>query len=323
MAVRIFQRLARLQARGSLNSQQFVAKPPGVRPWSRATFATGFVVTTAGIVTYLYDWKDDDHSVTATLHGIIKKSQWLIHAKSVASPEPLSDNKSPGFRVDSDSSIHFPLQLSLTTPSPPLSLVGVGVRKVSFLRIQVYSAGFYLDEKVANSLRSVKGWSTFTAQHLLTPPVPASEDLESPRLSGEGLVRTLLDSGATCAVRIVPVRNTDFGHLRDGFTRALTARQKLARKSGQLTDADEDRVAVSMHQFKTIFPAGSVPKGKSLVLYRSPSGLTLEYEGRALGTVNDSWVGTEMMLAYFADKDVISPKLKEDVARGLEERMKG
>ncbi|EIW66902.1 hypothetical protein TREMEDRAFT_64756 [Tremella mesenterica DSM 1558] len=283
---------------------------------------------------------DDDHSVTATLHGIIKKSQWLIHAKSVASPEPLSDNKSPGFRVDSDSSIHFPLQLSLTTPSPPLSLVGVGVRKVSFLRIQVYSAGFYLDEKVANSLRSVKGWSTFTAQHLLTPPVPASEDLESPRLSGEGLVRTLLDSGATCAVRIgkqslnpdirensscetVPVRNTDFGHLRDGFTRALTARQKLARKSGQLTDADEDRVAVSMHQFKTIFPAGSVPKGKSLVLYRSPSGLTVEYEGRALGTVNDSWVGTEMMLAYFADKDVISPKLKEDVARGLEERMKG
>lgn len=52
-----------------------------------------------------------------------------------------------------------------------------------------------------------------------------------------------------------------------------------------------------------------------------------------LGQLDDPWVSKEMMLAYFADKDVISPKvcydeqgktptdttqLKEDVAAGLE-----
>lgn len=167
----------------------------------------------------------------------------------------------------------------------------------------------------------------------------------------------LLGGPVSCAVRIVPVRNTDFGvrvsapliwspcpniaqHLRDGFTRALAVRQKLARQNGELSEADEtvsrhpshsvshsseygaddlQRIAESIQSMKSIFPAQSVPKGKSLVLVRTSTGnLVVEYEGKLLGQVNDPWVAREMMVAYFADKDVISPKLKEDVAHGLE-----
>lgn len=32
-------------------------------------------------------------------------------------------------------------------------------------------------------------------------------------------------------------------------------------------------------------------------------------KGKVLGRVDDSWVSRELMLAYFADKDVISPKV--------------
>ena len=73
------------------------------------------------------------------------------------------------------------------------------------------------------------------------------------------------------------------------------------------------------------------------------SGLTEWTKGKVLGRVDDTWVARELILAYFADKDVISPKvggefrsgriacadaissgsqMKEDVAHGLEEFIK-
>lgn len=87
-------------------------------------------------------------------------------------------------------------------------------------------------------------------------------------------------------------------HLRDGFTRAVLARQKAARTAGLLTEADEtvsdppwcqvfflcpQRIATSLQDFKALFPAQTVPKGKSLVLLRAANGdLVVEYEVRAL-----------------------------------------
>jgi hypothetical protein len=52
-----------------------------------------------------------------------------------------------GPTVDPASSISFPnkLQISSKTPLPEMTLVGVGVRTVSFLGIKVYSVGFYAD----------------------------------------------------------------------------------------------------------------------------------------------------------------------------------
>jgi hypothetical protein len=49
--------------------------------------------------------------------------------------------------VDPATSIEFPktIKIGAKVPIPPLSLVGVGVRTVSFLGIKVYSVGFYAD----------------------------------------------------------------------------------------------------------------------------------------------------------------------------------
>ena len=54
--------------------------------------------------------------------------------------------------------MRFPCSLSLLTQIPPLTLVGLGVRKVSFLRVKVYSAGFYLEEAVSKGLHNIEGW---------------------------------------------------------------------------------------------------------------------------------------------------------------------
>ncbi|KAL7421407.1 Altered inheritance of mitochondria protein 18 mitochondrial [Cryptotrichosporon argae] len=267
-----------------------------------------------------------------------------VQSPNLKTPAPTSS----AFRLDPDTSIQHPLVLA-PGPGAGLELVGLGVRTVSFLRVKVYSAAFYAERAVLDALDSLEGFrvrpssadathalcsrdegwdesemrdgneaanssiQTYTPAHLLTPPTP-----DGPQMTGEALVRRLLYASAV-AVRIVPVRSTDFAHLRDGFTRALLARQKLARARGELSEADDERLATSMQALKAAFPAGSVPKGKALLLVSSNGSLQISYEGRTLGTVDDAWVACELVMAYFADKDVISPKLKDDVARGLAE----
>jgi hypothetical protein len=92
-----------------------------------------------------------------------------------------------------------------------------------------------------------------------------------------------------------------------------------------------------MHALKGLFPAHAIPKGKALVLYRTAKGaLVVEYEvshthsqarpngpvtdeqyqGKELGKVDDPWMSRELFLAYFADKDVISPKVRSFRLRG-------
>ncbi|ODN73653.1 hypothetical protein L202_07201 [Cryptococcus amylolentus CBS 6039] len=281
------------------------------RPFARRAAAPLVATAVGGGIVYLS---------VAALEPWKYQNPFLIHADSAAHPDFRVDPKSQlPFRVDPETSIEFPITLSTTTPTPALTLVGLGVRKVSFLRIKVYSAGFYVQEGATRCLHYIPGWSTFTAQHLLTPPTPSADPLLSPQLSGEALMANLLDQKVGCAVRIVPNRNTDFGHLRDAFVRSLNARQKAMHQEGALSEAEEERLTTSIQSFKAFFPSSVVPKGKSLVLLRpAEGGIVVEYEGSILGRLDDPWVGKQLMLTYFADNGVVSEKLKEDVAHGLE-----
>ncbi|OBZ79731.1 Mitochondrial import inner membrane translocase subunit tim21 [Grifola frondosa] len=121
--------------------------------------------------------------------------------------QPLSDTEEETFS-DPATSIAFPttLRIPSKTPLPTFTLIGVGVRTVSFLGIKVYSVGFYADLTSPN----------------LTIPKSAS-----PEEKIEHLVR----NGA-CVLRIVPTRSTSYSHLRDGFVRAMQARMQLCRKQG-------------------------------------------------------------------------------------------
>ncbi|KAI5449889.1 Altered inheritance of mitochondria protein 18 mitochondrial [Naganishia albida] len=224
------------------------------------------------------------------------------------------------FVVDNATSIQFPQTLRpLALSNTALSLVGLGVRTVSFLRVKVYSAAFYLEESALGALRGQAEWSSFTADRLTKATATGEGELV-----GEALMHKLLSQPINCAIRIVPTRKTDFGHLRDGFTRALQARQKKAAKDGKLSAEEEERIDSSIQQFKSFFPSSSVPKGKELLLVKTAqNSLAVEFEGKTLGTLRDAWVATEMMVAYFADRNVISAPLKEDVARKLESTIRG
>ncbi|KAL7412645.1 chalcone-flavanone isomerase-domain-containing protein [Mrakia frigida] len=222
----------------------------------------------------------------------------------------------PSGRTDPSSNLFFPLSLSpLSFPptGPPLSIVGLGVRVVSFLRIQVYSVGFYTNCRMLGGVKGTE--ESMTA--FLHGPTP-------------------------CVLRIVPTRNTGFDHLRDGFVRSMQARLKLLSKQGKLSDDENEvrlnstpssfscpsspiltlflslpsqRLALAITSFKSIFNAASTAtRGQELLLVKLPNngGLAVEFEGEVLGKVEGLEGGVlarEMMVGYFVEKNPNSPKV--------------
>lgn len=244
---------------------------------------------------------------------------------------PLVADPSKQVVVDSDTGLSFPLYLS--TPAslkstsnqseqPRFRLVGLGVRTVSFLRVKVYVAALYVDEAKLQSRLSQTSNSDKTL---------------------EQNIKEMLDDATTAIIRIVPVRNTDFNHLRDGFIRALQNRLKKAIKHARIPSDSplEQQFQQAIGQIKESFPRGSVPKGSPLDLIILPTGagkparmgLNFEYDGQIFGQVQTGaapagvtgdkgvdagfTVARELVLAYFADQGEISTPFKKSVQEGL------
>ncbi|KAF7295019.1 p-loop containing nucleoside triphosphate hydrolase protein [Mycena indigotica] len=182
--------------------------------------------------------------------------------------------------LDPDTGISFPRTVNVPGQfkTPPLELVGVGVRTVSFLGIKVYSLGFYADLS-SKELR-------------LRPDMTADEKIEH-------IVRN-----AACMLRIIPTRNTSYTHLRDAFVRLLNNRQLEARKKGNFTEEDALAVAAPIRALKTMFPNSNFAKDSILDVFApapvpgQPRPLIL----RDMGAVQNSWVSTELFLHYFSGK---------------------
>ncbi|PCH33383.1 hypothetical protein WOLCODRAFT_135104 [Wolfiporia cocos MD-104 SS10] len=216
-----------------------------------------------------------------------------LHLDSDAAPEPAEDTRS-----DPATSIAFPTKLRIPskTPLPTFSLVGLGVRTVSFLGIKVYSVGFYADLDNPNLNQIPKS-------------APVQEKIEH-------IVRN-----SACVMRIIPTRSTSYGHLRDGFMRALQARLLLCKQRGALSPEDELAVQAPLRMFKSMFPNTPLTKHTPLDILitapppdqKQPRKLIV----RDLGSVQSDWLATEFVLSYF-EGDGISPPLKQSVIEALE-----
>jgi hypothetical protein len=255
--------------------------------------------------------------LSSALLASVLSAAVLSPLRSIQLDSPVEAEKDqPSVRIDPSTSQPFPLVLptpitSLPSSCKELILVGLGVRAVSFLRVKVYVAGLYIDAKALESLTSVEGWKGFEKAWMMG---------NKGDHSGEKLMAALLDQGITCAIRIVPVRSTDFGHLRDGFTRAIQGRAKLARKQSKLDESTDEALSNSLQALKEAFPRTSLPKGQPLDLIFTPSTVTggldliLEEGGKVLGKVESPRgsmesqysVARQLILAYLADKDEIS-----------------
>ncbi|THV06074.1 hypothetical protein K435DRAFT_744373 [Dendrothele bispora CBS 962.96] len=209
--------------------------------------------------------------------------------------EPLSVESNAESTIDAATGIEFPsaIRVAAKFNVPLLSLVGVGVRTVSFLSIKVYSVGFYAD--------------------LNNPKLKITSEMTPDEKIAE-VVRN-----SACVIRIVPTRNTSFTHLRDAFIRALNDRMNLGRKSGALSEDEALEAGSPIRKLKTLFPNSPLTKHTPFDIFLSEPvpGKPRALIFRDLGAIENDWVANEFVLHYFEGAGP-SPPLKKSVVQRLE-----
>ncbi|PKS11096.1 hypothetical protein jhhlp_002857 [Lomentospora prolificans] len=202
------------------------------------------------------------------------------------------------------------------------TLVGLGVRTVTFLSIQVYVVGFYV---ATSDIATLQNYLVKKVNSLATTLVTGEKDeLRAALLNpteGEETWNTLLrESGVRTALRIAPVRDTDFPHLRDGFIRAITARSQ-----SNPAYADE-AFGTAIRSFKNLLQRGKVPKNRELLLCRDAAGkLIVIYDDKTdagrveIGRVEDERVSRLLWLNYLAGSKVASEPARQSIIDGVME----
>ncbi|KAF9691000.1 hypothetical protein EKO04_011213 [Ascochyta lentis] len=244
---------------------------------------------------------------------------------------------------------------AITTESE-YQLLGLGIRKVSFLRVQVYVVGLYV--KTAD-LATLQNHLINTVNPTASALIPGEkEDLRKALLDPDRSTQiweAILSRDGIGAVdmafRVVPCRGTDFKHLQDGWMRGIASRtDEVRRKQAELLrqqaaesksislprPVDEGEFAdesfgLAMKEFKAIFTGkGKAPKGSVIVLTRNKKGslgalyqTVIQANGKDkmarpdfLGEVLDPRVSRLVWLLYLGGQNVSSEEARKNIVDG-------
>ncbi|KAM0230115.1 hypothetical protein ACHAPO_009482 [Fusarium lateritium] len=204
------------------------------------------------------------------------------------------------------------------------TLVGLGTRTVTFLGFEVYVVGFYV---ATQDVEKLQRYLVKKINPLATTLIPSEKENLRKTLQdaseGEETWNTLLkEAGCRSAFRIIPVRDTDFPHMRDGLVRAIQAR------SARNPDYNDEAFGEAMKQFKVLFQRGQVAKKNELLLIRDGAGkMTITYNDSTrkepiktiLGTVDDERLSRLLWLNYLAGNKVASEEARKNIINGVME----
>ncbi|KAL8770185.1 MAG: hypothetical protein Q9209_004027 [Squamulea sp. 1 TL-2023] len=245
-----------------------------------------------------------------------------------------------------------------TTQGEEYQLLGLGIRKVSFLRIQVYVVGLYIARSDLPKLQeglvrafftsSASGDSTISSATTLVD----NEKVELRQLLLEGAGEkgargekiwneVLREAGVKSVLHIVPTRATDFGHMREGWVRSINNRS--GPKGAILHVKEKVGLEESVNNFKAIFGGGrkGVGKGKVLMMRRGADGelgvwveddvpkigeqQDIKEKGQMwgnmsyLGGLKDERISRLVWLGYLAGGNVASEEARKSVVEGVME----
>jgi hypothetical protein len=186
-------------------------------------------------------------------------------------------------------------------------LLGLGIRTVSFLGIQVYVVGVYvatddlaaLQRAFVRAVRPADAGPGATAATALVLP-DEKEQLRALLLDAQRSERVWTDVLRRCGVRsmlrIVPTRTTDFGHLRDGWMRAIAARTQARAVSSSSTSAALAKKGASGAQEHERGTGGDDDDGNDRFDDEAFAGAVQEFKAMFAGSSRKNSKGTPMLL---------------------------
>ncbi|KAF9290353.1 hypothetical protein BGZ68_007263 [Mortierella alpina] len=242
-----------------------------------------------------YQWRSWMMASIATA-GVLS---WQLGNSLVEAESPVK----PNTVVDPDSKTAFPLTIPSEDGSPA-RLLGLGVRKITFLKVQVYVVGLYAKASDQDDHNS-----RFRA----LPEVQKFQRTD--KASSDTAFRAMVQNPIELILRIAPVKNTNGPHLRDGFTRSLTQ----AAKEQKLSEPDNEEAMEGIMEFKNMFPKGKINVGQALLFRKSPDGtMTVQLDDEVVGTVRNKWVIENFFLGYLQGESPISEKARDSIAEGIQ-----
>ncbi len=200
-------------------------------------------------------------------------------------------------------------------------LLGLGIRTVSFVGIQVYVVGMYIatDDIAALQQALIRKVEKGATALVAGEKEELVRRLYDPEEGTKIWSEVLQESGCRTLIRITPTRNTDFHHLRDAWVRSLTNRSMQDKEYG------DEKFGESIKDLKTLFNRGNITKGKELLLSRDRVGkLAIWYDdgkvgAQRLGAIDDERISRALWLNYLGGKTVASEGARKSIIEGVME----
>lgn len=233
----------------------------------------------------------------------------------------------PDDSVEVDPSVNsFPCKMvSPHNGKTEFSLIGYGVRKVTFIRFKVYALGIYIANedipKVAKVFDSPYLSSAFVDVYdrNLSHQGNLNIALNDPKTS-DILINNLLEADVRFLIRIAPLKDTDFNHLRDGFI-------KSAVRNAYIKSEYPEKLSEGIELLRAVFKnkKSKCPKNHLFFVETDEEGnptFTYQDLGKnpklgkvketiTLGTVQNSVVSKAFLLNYFAAKNPIAKDARD------------
>ncbi|KAK5095247.1 hypothetical protein LTR70_003595 [Exophiala xenobiotica] len=290
----------------------------------------GIIVTTLAMFGTVFFWPGETKLVkndgpAPNVPGVIPDTSLAVDTVETGTSSVPTFPKMISLAEGNEGSDSMPIQ-----GDQEYQLIGLGIRTVSFLGIQVYVVGMYI---AVPDIATLQERLIRTQDPVATTLVPGEKDklrdslLDAER--SEDIWNEILRDGKIRSVfRIVPTRNTDFSHLKDGFLRQLTAKTQHFSASKNDHSFSDEAFGQSVDQFKALFslaPRKNLPKGEILLLSRDAKGrLQAYYEDpkgnrTKFGNIMDERISRLVWLQYLSGKTPSSEGARKSVVDGVME----
>ncbi|OBA21485.1 hypothetical protein METBIDRAFT_41554 [Metschnikowia bicuspidata var. bicuspidata NRRL YB-4993] len=189
--------------------------------------------------------------------------------------------------------------------SSDYKLIASGVRSVTFMSFKVYGVGLYIPAKSEKTLVSV------ISEYLKAHPEQTAQSVLEDKTTSQELVAQICQN-VPYAMKITPVRNTDYGHLRDGLTKSILA--------NPMAKALKEEVSKGVEELRNVFLEfrGSVPKNDTLWVVSDTSETTIAHEGKSMktmGSVMEPVIARVLLVLYLSSAKPLSEPLRKDFVR--------
>lgn len=225
-----------------------------------------------------------------------------VAAASLISAPHLRNDASPNLEgVQVDNAID-PFPVTIGKGNLPVSseytLIASGVRSVTFIGFKVYGAGMYVSKKDEGKIAAtIRKYTAQTGKSVADV------------LNDKEVSQQIVDEIATSvpyALRITPVRNTDFGHLKDGLTKSILA--------SPMAKTMREEVATGLEQLRKVFSGfkGSVPKNHDLWVVSNTREVSINYDANTdMGVITEPCIARVVLVLYLSNARVLSEPLRK------------